>query len=67
MRTHILCVEIEVQVAAGRHEAHRHLKNWIETFGHTSSLHGFKFINVSTTARKTRTRPHTRQSKESKL
>lgn len=46
-RKHILIVEVECFDAQGSREAENRLLRWIETYGHTSTGHGFEFSKMS--------------------
>ncbi len=41
-----LVVEILCDDALGQRQAQDKLHNWLETFGHTASSHGFQFVTV---------------------
>jgi hypothetical protein len=45
-RRQTLVVEIFVDWPVGSRQAQDRLHRWLETFGHTSSGHGFAFVNV---------------------
>lgn len=51
-RRHTLVVEIECLDMQGSHSAEGRLLRWIETYGHTSTGHGFSFFKVGRIAGK---------------
>lgn len=51
-RRHILVVEIECLDTQGSHQAEDRLLRWIETFGPTSTNHGFEFFYIGRIAKK---------------
>lgn len=45
-RQHTLVVDLLFDESCGQRQAQDHLHNWLETFCHTSSSHGFQFVSV---------------------
>lgn len=50
-------VEIETLDAQTQREAQNRVQRWIETYGHTASGHGFEFVQMVRTKKRSVTMP----------
>lgn len=49
-RKHIVKIEIECLDPQSNAQAKTRVQNWLETYGYTSSGHGFDFVTIEQTA-----------------